>query len=89
MKWSFPRWCFNPWLHSCLIFLLPILLASTIYPWLTAYSIEKRFNRDFDEITLTFANGVDDFKQKILNGHLLNYLLPAMKMILRYSIVNP
>ena len=64
MKWSFPRWCFNPWLHSCLIFLLPILLASTIYPWLTAYSIEKRFNRDFDEITLTFANGVDDFKQK-------------------------
>lgn len=62
MKRTFPRWCFNPWLHTCLIFILPILIASAIYPWLTSYSVEKRVNSDLDEIAFTFANGVDGFE---------------------------
>jgi len=63
MKWNFPAWCFNPWLHTCLIFILPILLATALQPLLTSYSVEQRFKRDLDAIVLTFANGMDGFEQ--------------------------
>lgn len=63
MKWNFPRWCLNPWLHTCLIFLLPILLAAALQPLITSYSVEQRFNRDLNEIALTFVNGLDGFEQ--------------------------
>jgi hypothetical protein len=63
MKWNFPRWCLNPWLHTCLIFLLPILLAAALQPLITSFSVEKRFNRDLNEIALTFVNGLDGFEQ--------------------------
>ncbi|MEJ6518680.1 EAL domain-containing protein [Shewanella bicestrii] len=62
MKWNFPRWSLNPWLHTCLIFILPILLACAMQPWLTRYSMEKRFSDDLDIIATSFANGLDGFE---------------------------
>ncbi|MFB2778014.1 EAL domain-containing protein [Shewanella mangrovisoli] len=63
MKWNFPRWCLNPWLHTSLLFILPILLASALQPWLTSYSMEKRFTQDLDNIATDFASGLDGFEQ--------------------------
>jgi len=66
MKWKFPRWCLNPWLHTSLIFLLPILLAAALQPLITSYSVEQRFKRDLDEIALNFEKGLDGFEQRYI-----------------------
>lgn len=62
MKWIYPGWCFNRWLHTALLFLFPLFIAALIYPWLTSSLMKQKVTEDLNAISRSFSGNIENFK---------------------------